>query len=410
VKSNKKTRIAIVGGPDVDARIQLMRTLRSDFDFVAIGSSPHLAGRFQDAGFEYCYVPMKRGAHGLADIRYFTALVKTLRRECPDVVHTFDTKPSSLGRIAARAARVRCVIGTLPGLGSLYSAGGVRNRLLRAIYEPLQRVACHLADATVFQNPDDMKQCIEHSLVPRDRSVLIPGSGVAVDVFQRESCSLDAVNRLRAELGIAPTEIVVLMIGRVVRSKGVLAFTRLAATAKANGLRFVLVGPEDHASRDQLSASETALLKRTVQWVGPQSDIRGFQAASDIFVLPSTYREGIPRVLLEAAAMKLPLVTYDLPGCSEVVTDGVNGFLIQPGDSASLVRAVQTLAQSPEARRAFGEASRELVEKRFSLSVIAKQTAAMYRDVLSRRAWQTPERAGSGAAAGWPVRYGRRGA
>jgi len=213
-------------------------------------------------------------------------------------------------------------------------------------------------------------------------------------VFAQERVSDEERNRVREELGIGPDEIVVTMISRVIRSKGVLEF---AAAAREVGLRsscarFVLVGPDDGGSFDRLNAEELAQLKQAVTWKGPRRDIPSVLAMSDIFVLPSAYREGVPRVLLEAASMGLPIVTTDTPGCNDVVEHGVNGFLVPVHDVPAISDAVATLIEQPGLRQSFGQVSRKWAVERFDLSVIAAQTRAVYQQLLVRGEGQAAER------------------
>jgi N,N'-diacetylbacillosaminyl-diphospho-undecaprenol alpha-1,3-N-acetylgalactosaminyltransferase len=124
-------------------------------------------------------------------------------------------------------------------------------------------------------------------------------------------------------------------------------------------------------------------LKRDVHWLGHRSDIPSILSISDIFVLPSIYREGIPRVLLEAAAMKLPIVTTNSPGCKEVVENGVNGFLVPAHDSTALSNAITSLVKAPELRQRFGQASQQRAVERFDTAVISGQTRNVYEQFIS---------------------------
>lgn len=193
---------------------------------------------------------------------------------------------------------------------------------------------------------------------------------------------------LRAELGIRPDERVVTMISRVMRSKGVPEFVRAAQEISSDyrDVRFLLIGPHDDESLDHFSTDELTQLRQRVIWPGPRRDIPAILAISDIFVLPSAYREGIPRVILEAASMGLPIVTTDSPGCREVVQHGINGYLIQIGDGVALRQQIRSLLDQPELRQLFGEQSRRRAVEIFDLSVIAAQTSAIYRELLERKA------------------------
>ena len=381
-------KVLLVGGPDVDARLELMRCLGAAVDVSAIGSHPTLHGKFSAEGFGYSAYRLSRQVNPISDLLTIIQLVFIFRRLKPHIVHTFDTKPGVWGSLAARWAGVPVVVGTLTGLGSLYASDRLTTRFIRTIYQTLQKLACHLSDLTVFQNRDDARQFIADGVIPADRAMVIPGSGVSTDVFAPARVSDQEQAQLRSELGIRPDEAVVTMISRVIRSKGVLEFMAAARAVRlaCPSARFLLIGPADDESVDRLTATELTQLKRAVTWPGPRRDIPAVLAVSDIFVLPSAYREGIPRVLLEAASMELPVVTTDSPGCNDVVEDGVNGFLVPLRDAPALAGAILRLIEQPELRRRFGQVSRQRAVERFDLSVVADQTLSMYRQLLAREA------------------------
>jgi glycosyltransferase involved in cell wall biosynthesis len=382
-----KPLVCIVGGPDVDARLDFMRLLRRDFGVCAAGTDARLAGAFAEAGVPYRHYGMSRRANPVLDAYAVWQLLRIFRAERPAVVHAFDTKPAVWARIAARLAGVPVVIGTLPGLGSLYSDPGLGARIMRLVYRPLQTIACHWADLTVFQNADDAREFEQLGVVRRSRLAIIPGSGVRTEFFAPAMADGTARARGRAELGISGTGIVVAMVSRILRSKGVLDFAAAARdVARAQpSIHFLLVGPADDGSIDALSADELRALRESVTWVGARKDIKEILASADIFVFPSFYREGVPRVLLEAASMALPLVAADCPGSRDVVDDGVNGFLVPPKDPPAIAQAVLRLSRRPELRANFGERSRERAVSRFDLSVVADRTRTLYEELLRRK-------------------------
>jgi glycosyltransferase involved in cell wall biosynthesis len=386
--THRRPRIVLIGGPDVDARLPLMHELERDFEVAALGSTPELAPVFAEHGFQYRHYPLDRRVRPLADFRSVRALRRLLSELGPDLVHTFDTKPGVWGCIAARRAGVRAAICTVTGLGSLYAGSSLRTRALRAVYELLQRAASSRADVTVFQNHDDRDQLVAAKVVAAGKTEVILGSGVETGRYRRENVADADVARVRRELGLHPDATVVTMIARVTRSKGVLEFTAAARALRSlhPTAQFLLVGPDDDASLDRLTDQERSALRATVEWPGARRDIVAVLAASDVFVLPTAYREGIPRVLLEAASMGLPLVTTDSPGCNEVVEHGRNGLLIAAGDATALQDAIDRLLARPALRREFGAVSRRRAVELFDLSVVAAATRELYRRVLARGA------------------------
>jgi len=381
----------LIGGPDVDARIELARNMQG-FRFLAAGASRHLEGIFARAGIEFHYYPMTRGFNPVRDLLSLVSLVALCLRLKPDIVHSFDTKPAVLARLAAWLARVPIVIGTLPGLGSLYSGNDPRAAWIRRMYEPLQKLSCHLSTLTIFQNPEDTELFIQKKIVPRQKTAILPGSGVDVKRFDPRRCEARERKILRANLGLDDSNIIVIMISRLLRSKGVLEFAEAAHSLKNAypDIVFLLVGQDDPESVDALTAVEKERIGQSTLWLGPREDIPNLLALSDIFTLPTYYREGIPRVLLEAASMGLPIVTTQSPGCVEVVEQNVNGFLTPARDGKALQEAILKLALNPSLRRRMGEASRRRAVARFDLAIIARQTASIYRQLLAEKSHGNP--------------------
>ena len=194
----------------------------------------------------------------------------------------------------------------------------------------------------------------------------------------------ESARRVRLEHGLRD-EIAVVMVSRVIRSKGVLEFAAAARAVrtKSPAVRFILVGPEDRASLDALTTTELEAVRESVTWLGPRNDVREILGMADIFVFPSFYREGVPRALLEAASMGLPLVAADVPGSRDIVDDGVNGYLVPPRDPEAIVDAVLRLAASPDLRLRFGEQSRKRAVLRFDLAAVAARMASVYHELLA---------------------------
>lgn len=382
-------KVLIIGGLDVDKRIEMMNCLRENFDLVAAGSSERLAINFTRADYSYYYYPLVRGINPFADLYTFIYLRKLLRQIKPQIVHAFDTKPAIWGRFAAKVEGIPVIIGTLPGLGRLYAYNNFFVRFVRFFYQLLQKRACFLSDLTIFQNSVDEEEFIQSGLVPEHSTKVILGSGVRTDIFSRMNMNRD-VKRLKDELGISAEQIVVTMVSRIIRSKGVLEFARAAELVgqEYKNTLFLLVGSKDKGSADCISHDEFQRVIRHVSWLGERDDIPSILNVSDIFVLPSFYREGIPRVLLEAASMSLPIVTTDSPGCREVVRHGENGFLVPERNAGRLTEAISRLVDESGMRRQFGRLSRKRAVENFDLNRISEQIGRVYRDLLTRKGWQ----------------------
>ena len=384
-------RVMLVGGSDVAARLPLMERLRDEFELVGVGYGEAPARVFAEHGFAYrSYAALHARVTPLDDVRACLELARIFRAGRPQIVHAFDTKAGVWGCLAARLARVPVALGTVNGLGFLFREGGLRQRLVAASYGVLQRLACRASNVTVFQNPDDARVFVERGLVRPERVVQMPGSGVRTDELDPARFDAALRARVRAQLGLAETDVVAIMVTRVIRSKGVLDL--LAAARALRGtlpqLRFLLVGAHEPESMDRLEEGELRALADELLWVGPRDDVPALLAASDLKVFPTAYGEGIPRVLLEAAAMALPIVTTEAPGCREVVVDGRSGFRTPIGDVPALTHAIAQLAQDAGLRRRFGAAGRARVLARFDLAVVAERTRALYLELLAKAAPQ----------------------
>lgn len=375
-----------MGGPDIDARIDLMRVLDSDFCVVAAGSTPHLQPTFRKAGFAYSSYPLVRRVNPIADVESLASLYRLFRLHKPVLVHAFDTKPCVLARIAARCAGVPIIIGTLNGLGSLYADDNIIVRTTRAFYERLQTLSCHVSDLTIFQNHENVEQFISRGIVPKGKTCVIPGSGVRTDFFDPMKVPKSDREQVRSELGIEHNDLLVTMVARVIRSKGVREFALAAQSIieRFPQVKFLLVGSIDENSIDRLTSVELSHIRQSIIMTGARTDIRVVLAASDIFVLPS-YREGIPRVLIEAASMGLPIVTTDAPGCNDVIEDGTTGVLVPIRDPHALSQAIIRLVENPTLRCSLARNARKIAITRFSLHRVADQLNSVYKELLRQK-------------------------
>jgi glycosyltransferase involved in cell wall biosynthesis len=299
-------------------------------------------------------------------------------------VHAFATKPSVWGRLAAYKEGVPVIVGTVPGLGNLYTLNDARTRAGRRVYEWLQRKACSRSDLTVFQNQDDYHRFTGSGICPPEKAEIVLGSGVRTAELDRERMPSSVREGFRAEIEADEDAVVVTMISRITKSKGVLDFAAAAGLCDPESrIRFVLVGPDDRHSLDRLDERELAGIRETLTWLGPRSDVPAILAGSDVCVLPSYYREGIPRVLLEAASMALPLVAADGPGAREVVIPHRNGLLVPAKDPRALASAIGFIAADPNLRRNFASESRRMAVDKFDIRVVARATRTQYERLLA---------------------------
>ncbi len=371
-----------VGGEDIRLRIPLLLALRErGFNVGAVGSEDGNA--FADCNIPYFRYTLERGINPLADLRTRTQLFDLLSKHKPDIVHGFDTKPAIISPLVAKKAGIPGRVRTITGMGYVFSSTSTLALALRPIYHYLQRRASTATGITVFQNPDDREYFHKHRMVQDGRDDLVLGSGIDIEGFMKNRPNPEKLAVLRRELGLEG-QLVVTMIARLVVSKGVREYLQAASIVrqKMENVTFLLVGPLSSEGRQAIAINEIQEQVNIVHYLGPRNDIPALLSLSDLFVLPSYYREGVPRVLLEAGAMELPLIATDMPGCKEVVRDGWNGLLVPPRDVKALATAMLQLLKSQDERALMGNRSGLHVRENFTLEQVADAYAKIYYRVL----------------------------
>jgi glycosyltransferase involved in cell wall biosynthesis len=333
---------------------------------------PGASARLAELDVERIEVPIDRaGLNPLADIRLMMRYRALLRRLQPAAYLGYTIKPNIYGSFAAASLGIPA-LPNVSGLGTAFIRGGG----LQAIVTRLYRVGFARAPVVFFQNGEDRALFVERRIVRPEQALLLPGSGVDLERF--------------APSPLPKGPPVFLFIGRLLRDKGVAEFVESARTVRRDhhNARFQLLGAVDEGNRTTIHQAEIDrwVTEGLVEQLGTTADVRPFIAAATAVVLPS-YREGLPRSLLEAAAMARPLIASDVPGCRDVVDDGVNGFLCKVRDSTSLAAAMRRLLELPRAQQlAMGEAGRRKVQERFSEAFVIRA----YLDVLASVDRATP--------------------
>lgn len=375
-----RPRVLIVGTEALNLRIPLMDQLVGHgFDPCAAGSLPQ--PEFDATPYDYYQYPVCRSVSLRGFQQAVTALREVIRQAKPDLVHAVNTKPCLIAPQAVRGLGLPCVR-TITGLGSAFSSDGLLYRGMRFAFRQMHRRVMNDVSTTIFQNPDDRDYFLRTGLCEAAQAKLILGSGIDIEQIRSTVSSPKRLDELRSELGLHGRTVIT-MVSRMMRTKGVEELVHAAADIHSRHPNAIvlLVGPLVESGPAALSVSAISS-NDSIKWIGPRNDIADILSVSDVFVLPSYLREGIPRVLFEAGALKLPIVTTDMPGCRETVRNAWNGFLIPPRDSGSIVRALESLLDSPEQRRQMGQNSLQLVRERFELSIVSQAYADAYRESL----------------------------
>lgn len=382
-KSVRALRVVHVGGFDLGLRIPMMnRMVDKGFEMIGIGSAED--AKFQAAGIPYHLYPLEHRFSVTSDRRATAKLAELLQKIEPDIVHGFHTKPAVIATMAAKRAKVPVCVRSITGMGRIFSSTSTKARLLRPVYSRIQKTASARASWTIFQNQDDQQHFLNRKLVAPERQSLVPGSGVEIKKLESQVPEHDALERLKKSLNLqgGPT---VVMATRLVRYKGVQEYLDAARLVKQKmpQVNFLLMGGPSEDPRSSITVETVRKYSDAVTYLGLRSDVPAILACSDLLVHPTFYREGVPRILLEASVLRLPVVTTDLPGCRDVVVDGKNGRLVPPRNVEMIAAAIEeTLSLSSVERQAMGHFGRECVENRFAAGLIADTYESLYHQLF----------------------------
>jgi glycosyltransferase involved in cell wall biosynthesis len=376
-------------------RLSLAKALQAQGHEVLLISPPGDYGaRLQALGFRWETVPMDRKSlNPLQELRLIAYLWRVYRREQPALVHHFTIKCVLYGSIAAMLARLPVRVNAVVGLGYVFTNQALKARLLRPGVLRLMRLVLNGARARlILQNSDDMAAFATARLARPELTRLVMGSGVDLARFVPREPRAEPAQEEQASHHGLPTRVV--LAARLLWDKGIAEYVEAARQLKAKGLpiHFLLAGAPDPGNP---AAIPQATLngwqsEGLIELLGQVGDMAALFASADMVVLPS-YREGLPKSLIEAAACALPLVTTDAPGCREVVTHEVDGLLVPMKDAIALARAIERLHQDPALARQLGLAARARALREFDEWIVIRQTLAVYGELLGGRGGFAPE-------------------
>jgi len=361
-------------------RLPVARAARTAGFEVAVATRVRAHGdRIREEGFDLYPIAWRRRGDGFAGAaRAISDIARIYRAEQPDLIHHIALKPVLFGGIARRlafshSAEAPVVVDSVMGLGARFSHKSLAAKLRRpALGIALRFAAGRHRGWIVVQNPED-HAALAGLGTDENRIIMIRGSGVDLQHYAP----------LPDPIG---TPVKVALVSRMLRDKGVLEAIAAIRLLRSRGLpiELLLAGPTDLDNRGSLTAEELRALagEPGIEWLGPVDDVREVWRRAAIAVLPSTYGEGVPKALLEAAACGRPIVAADVPGCREVVRPDKTGILVAVRDTAGLAAALAALAADPARRSAFGAAGRALIERDFGEEIIARQTLALYQAAL----------------------------
>lgn len=312
---------------------------------------------------DFEFIPLKidtNGMNPIADLKLIFQLYSFYKKISPDVILHFTIKPNIYGSIAARFGNFS-VLNTITGLGTVFLNKGLVPKMVKHLYKH----AFKYVDKVFFQNEFDMQFFIKNRLIENKKSEIIPGSGIDTDKFKP------------IEIKENPKNIIFLFIGRVIKDKGIIEYVEAAKIIKEKfkGIEFQIIGQLGSSNIGALSKGELDDWEKEniVKYLGVTEKIKEFISNADCIVLPS-YREGTSRSLLEAASMAKPIITTNVPGCNNIVTDGVNGFLCKVRNSIDLAEKIKKMINLSNAERNdMGLLGREKMIEKFEENIVLKK-------------------------------------
>ena len=334
-------------------------------------------GRLKDigaAGLRTVNLPMSRsGMNILQELKALWFLYRLYQREKPDVVHHVGIKAILWGTLAAKFAKVHGVVNAISGLGGFFAE---ENRSLLSRILPLVLRFSHNRKKlfVIFQNQEDRQLYLKHHIITESQARFIKGSGVDLNEY-------DYTPEPQTD------KIVVLLTARMIAEKGVFVLTdaaeRLRKTCEDRVEFWIAGGLDDHPGAITEEQLHAVCDGHYIKWLGRREDVKELLQQCHIFAFPSYYMEGLPKSLIEACAIGRPIVTTNHIGCRDVVSDGVNGYLIPVKDSRALAEKIKILVDHPNLRYKMGMSSRKVAEENFSIETVIKHHLAIYQELAS---------------------------
>ena len=372
-------KLIFLGGEDVSARIEISKK------FISLGYEIEIIGTQSKEVFNKSNIPyrkylLSRELNIINDIKTIIELRRILKKQnYGTIVHAFDTKPTMYLPIAGFGLKNVYIVRTITGMGRIFTDKSFKNSVLKFVYNFIQKIINIRVDKTIFQNDDDYAYYLTHKLLRRENAVVIKSSGLNLSTFATQ-VSDKQLTILKEELKFNSNQRTIILVSRMVKQKGILDYLEAARLCYENGYsyNFLLVGQLD--SDNSITIDEINEYKQYISYLGRREDVKELLILSDIFVLPTYYREGVPRVLLEASALGLSLITTDMPGCKDVVKDEYNGKLVNIKDSNDLYEKIVYIAENEELMDKFSRNAKEKV-KEFDLDKIVSGYNKVYKNI-----------------------------
>lgn len=322
---------------------------------------------------KFVNVPFIRSSiNPLKEISSIYLIFKFLKRENPDILHLVTIKPYLYGGVISRLIGIKSVVSSVSGLGTLFIKKDFKNKLLLLMIFPIYKLAFnHFNQIAIFQNKDDLNLFVKNKIIKLSKAILIKGSGIDLKNFP-----------VTKEPTGTP---IICFAARLLNDKGINEFISAARLIKKKGLKtkFVIAGDLDLKNPSSLTFRDLQKIKEEslVEFLGYRTDIPTLYASSNIICLPS-YREGLPKSLIEAAAASRAIITTDVPGCRDAIIPNKTGLLVPVKDYKSLAKAIIFLIENPDLRKSMGKAGRDLAKKEFQIDKVIRIHLNIYSDLF----------------------------
>ncbi|EJF07503.1 glycosyltransferase [Thiovulum sp. ES] len=361
-------------------RLDIMkRLLRDGHEVIAIVPHGDHFDKIGEIGVKMVDYSLSRGSLSpISATSSILELSKILKSLNLDLLHTFTVKPNIFGTFAGKIAGVPKIVNLVEGLGSFYIDNSLKSKIVRKIIETSYKISFRFAQKVIFVNSDDPEYLESKGIIPKEKIHIIKSVGVDTDFYQMKNVSDEVQRNLRENLGITNQKVII-MIARAILHKGTLDFYKSAEILKEQNYKFLFVGGLDEGNK--FGMSRDFMNSGNVNWLDFRNDIRELIAISDLVVLPS-YREGVPRTLLEASSMGKPIIGTDVVGVREAVDNGENGFLIPIESPKILSEKISQILENENLQKEMSDKSRQKAVSEFEIQNIVEKYIKFYSNII----------------------------
>lgn len=345
------------------------------------GYNIHVVTNFTDKNIKEVLLSMGFSCHEFSvkrkslnlfqEVSSFYKLATLLKEIQPDLIHCITVKPNIYGGVINKWFLEKPIVYSITGLGAVYSSTSTKFTLLRRVITFLYRYVSVGSSRFIFENQDDHKLFTDENILKFRNGHLIKGAGIDISLF---SPSLPPQNKS------------VLFASRLLKDKGLHKLVEAKEILRNDGIEFTLnvagIVDTDVSSAIPIKQIHSWASEGFINWLGNVKEMPDLIKSNDIVCLPTTYGEGVPRILIEAASCQRAIVTTDVVGCREIVSHGVNGLLASPNDAISLANCLRALLESDEICKKYGVQGRKKVEEQFSQELVFEKTQCVYNELL----------------------------